>query len=114
MTRPKFKWTEEKGYEALTQTLYKAYCRAALTKGKERHANSNPFTQQEICEDLRIFGTHPALFQARKKIKESARLPLEDSINELLDAVVYLCAAVIVQEELVKAKEEFDAQCKGC
>jgi hypothetical protein len=95
-----------KGYEALAETLQLAYNRAAVGKGKERHANDNPFIQQEICEDLRIFGIAPALFQARKKIKESARLPRQEAINELLDAIVYLSAAVIVEYEAPQEEPE--------
>lgn len=94
-----FAGTDVKGYEDLAETLQLAYHRAASTKGKERHANNNPFVKQEICEDLRIFGIAPALFQARKKIKESARLADQASVNELLDAIVYLAAAVIVKSE---------------
>lgn len=99
-------WSQTvKGYEALEEVLHEAYCRAAVTKGVERHADGNTFTQQEICADLRVFGVTPALFQARKKIKESVRLPVEASIEELLDAIVYLSAAVIVKKEELKVKE---------
>jgi hypothetical protein len=99
MTRRKPWSNTVKGYESLELVLREAYDRAALTKGVERHANGNSFSQQEICTDLRLFGIAPALFQARKKIKESFRLLASAAINELLDAIVYLAAAVIVLKE---------------
>lgn len=86
-----------KGYESLERILQMAYNRAAKTKGLERHSDGQPFDQQDICQELRIFhSVTAALFQARKKVKESVRLAKQEMINELLDAIVYLCAAVIV------------------
>lgn len=92
-----YKVGDVKGYESLAQVLQLAYFRAAKTKGLERHSDGQPFSQQDICQELRIFhSVTAALFQARKKIKESIRLVRQEMINELLDAIVYLSAAVIV------------------
>ena len=94
-------YTTEKNYLALKTILLMAYDRAAKTKGLERHSDGQPFEQQDICQELRIFkSVSPALFQARKKIKESIRLDNKGGINELLDAMVYLSAAVIVMREM--------------
>lgn len=86
-------------YRSLIKVLAAAYKRAAQGKGRERHATNNSFDEQDICSELRVFGISPALFQARKKIKESLRLDTPMAVNELLDAIVYLSAAVIVLEE---------------
>ena len=87
-------------YQRLSDTLDQAYERASAGKGFERHANNRPFEEQDICEELRIFNSvSPALYQVRKKAKESIRLTKEGGINELLDAIVYLSAAVIFLEE---------------
>lgn len=91
---------QKEPYDSLSFVLDQAFNRAAKGKGKERHADDLPFEQQDICQELRIFDSiSPALFQARKKIKETRRLDREGAINELLDAVVYLSAAVIVLQE---------------
>lgn len=105
--KPIHKWGRQyyrgdvQGYEALAIALQNAYFRAATGKGRTRHgAHGIDFDKQEICQELRNFKTiAPAAFQARKKIKESFRLPREEQINELLDAIVYCAAAVIVLKE---------------
>lgn len=103
-----YRYGDIKGYEDLAQILQMAYFRAAKTKGIERHARTGQtFREQEICADLREFGITPALFQARKKIKESARLHELAAVNELLDAIVYLAAAVIVSLEDEKTIADF-------
>ena len=89
---------EEPGYELLAYVLERAYNQAALGKGKERHANGEPFDEQVMQDGARRFGVGALLFQAFKKSEESQRLPLDRGVNELLGAIVYLAGAVIRRE----------------
>ena len=88
----------EPGYERLAAVLERAFDQAARGKGKERHANGEPFHQQVMQDGARRFGVGALLFQAFKKSEESQRLPLERGVNELLGAIVYLAGAVIARE----------------
>lgn len=88
----------EPGYELLANVLQRAYDQASKGKGKERHANSDPFENQVMQDGARRFGTGALLFQAFKKSEESQRLPLDRGVNELLGAIVYLAGAVIRRE----------------
>lgn len=89
---------QEPGYELLADVLERAYKQAALGKGKERHANGEPFDEQVMQDGARRFGVGALLFQAFKKSEESQRLPLDRGVNELLGAIVYLAGAVIRRE----------------
>ena len=88
-------------YAPLRKVLEQAYNRAASGKGRERHADEQPFVQQPIFAIPRALGgsQDPLLFQAVKKIYESKRLPSPRDEAELLDAIVYLAAAVILMRE---------------
>lgn len=84
----------------------------ARSKGNERHALSpnQPFDKQPICEIARQLGLGAPLGQAVKKILESqqlARFPGRAKA-ELLGAINYLAAAVIVLDEnaLATSKKE--------
>lgn len=90
---------QAEGYGALAKVLERAFDQSARGKGKERHSRGEEFTQQVIIEGARRFGTGAMLFQAFKKSEESQRLPKEMAVKELLGAIVYLAAAVIVLEE---------------
>lgn len=86
------------GYELLADVLKRAYDQAAVGKGKERHANGEPFDEQVMQDGARRFGVGALLFQAFKKSEESQRLPLERGVAELLGSIVYLAGAVIRRE----------------
>lgn len=88
----------EPGYEKLSDVLRRAYDQAAIGKGKERHANGEPFHEQVMQTGAHRFGTGALLFQAFKKSEESQRLPHDRAIAELLGAIVYLAGAVIALE----------------
>lgn len=92
------------GYEKLAEVLSRAFAQAAVGKGKERHAQGEPFHEQVICMGARKFGVGSLLFQAFKKSEESQRLDRDAGVRELLGAINYLAAAVIVLEE--KAPQE--------
>lgn len=88
----------EPGYEKLADVLQRAFEQAAKGKGKERHADGEPFHEQVMQIGARKFGVGSLLFQAFKKSEESQRLPLDRGVNELLGAIVYLAGAVIARE----------------
>lgn len=87
------------GYEALADVLALAIEQAAYGKGKERHANGEPFDQQKICRISRSMGCGFALGQAIKKIEEAARLDGPAAMAELLGAINYTAAGGIVLAE---------------
>lgn len=88
------------GYERLAKTLYRALEQAQSGKGKERHANDKPFLQQPIMEIGRMVGPGYQIGQAMKKGQEAVRLPtVERQVAELLGAINYLAAAVLLLEE---------------
>lgn len=90
-------------YEPLARVLTKAYMQAASGKGKERHANGKPFMTQPIMEIGRMVGPGYQTGQAMKKAQEAMGMLErgEDAraIAELLGAINYLAAAVILTEE---------------
>jgi hypothetical protein len=96
------------GYESLCDVFSMAIARAATGKGKERHASpGEKFEDQFICRGTREEGHGAPRFQAIKKITEAKRLDKDAAIKELLDAMVYLAADVIVlSEELEITKKK--------
>lgn len=89
----------ESGYELLADALVQALEQAQSGKGKERHANQKPFTDQPILEITRMVGLGYPLGQAMKKAQEASRLPSHMAKAELLGAINYLAAAFISIEE---------------
>ena len=89
-------------YGPLRAVLDRAYEQAAFGKGKERHANGRDFTRQPICEIGRMLGStcDGELYQAIKKAQEAsnmlARGESDRAVAELLGAINYLAAAVIL------------------
>lgn len=91
---------ENNNYDKLERVLMLALEQASIGKGKERHANDEPFERQKIITlNKQIGSNHGAIFQACKKAQESARLPKERAIIELLGAINYLAAAVIILDD---------------
>jgi hypothetical protein len=89
-------------YGSLIRVFKGAYDQASTGKGKERHADGEPFEQQKICTIARWVKTSPAggpLQQAVKKCVESSRLPPDRAIQELYGAINYIAAAVIILKE---------------
>ncbi len=90
----------EPGYEILAEALQAALDQAQHGKGRERHANNRPFTEQTIMETTRAHGIGFPLGQAEKKIRESHRLSTTDrKIAELRGAIVYIAAAILAVGE---------------
>lgn len=84
------------GYETLEEVLKDALKQAAIGKGRTRHANNRPFTQQPMQDLIRQHGLGFATGQAAKKAQEVHGLPTaETKIHELLGAINYLAGAVV-------------------
>lgn len=88
------------GYEKLASVLRRAYGQASRGKGNDRHASGEPFHEQPICAINRLHGSiDGALFQVAKKGHEARRLERDHAVAELLGAINYLAACVILVEE---------------
>lgn len=88
-------------YTRLADVLERAFDQASGGKGKDRHvkAEGQAFDDQPICSLQRIYGNGYAFGQVGKKMEESMRMPKDAAVAELLGAINYLAAAVIVREE---------------
>lgn len=87
------------GYGALADVLDKALNQAQFGKGNDRHnQNEERFEDQQIVQLGEWMGrsTVFGIGQACKKAIESTHLSDEKAIEELLGAINYLAAAVIV------------------
>jgi hypothetical protein len=93
---------ETDGYKELHDVLMAAYGQAAFGKGRDRHATGQPFIEQPIMKLTELYGPGFPLGQAGKKMQESLRLPKEAAIRELLGAINYIAAQVIMLERDVK------------
>jgi hypothetical protein len=94
-------------YVALRQVLDAAYEQSAEGKGKERHANERPFTEQPIMVIGRSVGVGFAAGQVQKKIGEavgmSDRGEHDAAYREALGAIVYAAAAALLFLEKKKS-----------
>jgi hypothetical protein len=91
------------GYEPLAEILQKALDQAQTGKGAKCHANGKPFLEQPIMEEGRNSGPGFLSGQARKKILEALNCPDDDrAITDLLGAINYVAAMVILRQEGVK------------
>ena len=98
-------------YAALYRVYEDAYEQASEGKGRERHASEGEaYEDQIICEVTRRLGPGYPLGQAVKKIYESQRIGGEKGIAELLGAINYIAAAVIVMREGVETAPKAEAQ----
>lgn len=101
---------EHAAYGCLQGILDDAYAQAARGKGKERHANDKPFNDQPIMEVGRIVGPGFALGQVMKKAGEAKgmadRGDADAAERELLGAIVYAAAAVLLIREGANAPKE--------
>lgn len=86
------------GYEILEHVLKRAYHQAAYGKGNERHSTGQPFSEQPIMKLTELYGSGFPLGQAGKKMQESLRLPREVAVRELLGAINYIAAQIIMLE----------------
>lgn len=97
----KGKTYEDSSYSSLKRVLDMAYDQASSGKGKERHANNDSFESQPICQIPRYQGSIDFVTgQAIKKCLEVTKLPTVDAkVRELLGAINYIAAGIIVLQE---------------
>lgn len=92
-------------YDALVGILNAAFDQASSGKGKERHANGRPFDRQPIMEMGRMTGPGALSSQAMKKTQEAlgmvSRGDYAEAERELLGAIIYAAAAVLLVKERV-------------
>ena len=97
---------EEHPYFALAQVFEAAFIQASAGKGRERHVYSSEesYSDQLLCEiDRRLHGSADGpRYQAVKKIYESARMDPDRAIRELLGAINYAAAAIIILKEKIQ------------
>lgn len=90
-------------YYSLFKIFEDVYERVARSKGKERHVQNSEerFENQQICEIPRRLNTYSGLlYQAIKKMYEIDKINfLQDKKNELLDAIAYIAATIILIDE---------------
>jgi len=96
--------SEENKYSELKRILDLAYAQAAFGKGKERHANDLPFTEQPIMKIGAMVGVGGHAYQIMKKSQEACGMVskghLESAKKEMLGAIVYASAMVLLIEQL--------------
>lgn len=94
----------EVDYEPLASVLYQALDQAESGKGRTRHANGRPFIKQPIMEIGRMVGLGYPTGQAQKKTQEAVGMANRGEYGaaeaELLGAIVYLAAGVLLIREL--------------
>lgn len=89
----------EHPYAPLMGVLMRAHDQASNGKGKERHSNGKDFMNQPIITDGRNL-PDGLIFQARKKLLEASKCAdTERAVTDLLGAIVYTAAYVIIREE---------------
>ena len=93
-------------YAALKRVLGYAVLQASEGKGKERHADGEPFERQKICRIARSVGIGFPLGQALKKAEEAERLEPGAAMREILGAINYLAASYLILEERAKAEQK--------
>lgn len=102
-------------YTKLREVLDAAFQQSASGKGRARHANGRDFDKQPILEIARMVGPGYQVGQAMKKGQEAmgmvARGEYEAAVQEMLGAIVYNAACVVLLAELaVQNKDNRQAQ----
>lgn len=94
-------------YLPLLRTFLGALEQAAYGKGRERHANDLPFTEQPILTMARMLDSDAGLAQqVIKKTVEARSLPTKQArINELRGTLVYAAAMILFEEMYGRADD---------
>lgn len=113
ITSPLFIFRNKKDrddYLPLLRTFLGALEQAAYGKGRERHANDLPFTEQPILTMARMLDSDAGLAQqVIKKTIEARSLPSKTArINELRGTLVYAAAMVLFEEMYGDEREPFE------
>lgn len=92
-------------YGMLYAVLMEAFEQASSGKGKERHANDLPFTEQKIFSiNRQLDSVDGILYQVVKKTIESKKLPPDRACAELMGAIVYAAAGILFIRERSASK----------
>lgn len=84
------------GYESLISVLNMALNQCAAGKGKERHAQGQPFDKQPMQVISQLLNSPEGMrYQVVKKTQESSRMEKDPAIQELLGAIIYAAGTVI-------------------
>lgn len=96
-------------YNDLMEVLISAWTQAAAGKGKERHANNLPFSQQPILAITRLERNTGGLqYQIVKKVQEAVRLPTYERMRaELYGAINYTAALIMAITEAEEGTSTF-------
>lgn len=103
-----FKNEKDRGdYLPLLRTFLGALEQAAYGKGRERHANDLPFTEQPILTMARMLDSDAGLAQqVIKKTIEARSLPSKKArVNELRGTLVYAAAMILFEEMYGRADD---------
>jgi hypothetical protein len=94
--KPNSPFPDYPGYESLIAVLNMALDQSAAGKGKERHAQGQPFEDQPMQRISQLLNSAEGMrYQVMKKTQESARMEKDAAIQELLGAIIYAAGAVI-------------------
>lgn len=89
------------GYESLARILCEVMHQAAIGKGAQRHADSNPFERQPTLGYARKYNSPVGLLcQVMKKLDEYDRLDGVARRRELIGVMVYVAMLIIFDQEL--------------
>lgn len=88
-------------YAKLNEVFWEAMAQASSGKGKERHADDQPYEEQPIMWIEKYFNSYQ-LGQAVKKLHESQRLSKAQAVAEMLGAINYIAAHIIYINEIDK------------
>lgn len=89
------------GYESLARILCEVMHQAAIGKGAQRHADSNPFERQPTLGYARKYNSPVGLLcQIMKKLEEYDRLDGVARRRELIGVMVYVAMLIIFDQEM--------------
>ena len=93
-------------YEELALVLERAFDQAAHGKGRIRHANDKPFTEQPIMQIARMIGLGGHSYQIMKNKQVATKMhelgEHDAAIAEFRGAIIYAAAAILLVEERSK------------
>lgn len=97
-------------YLPLLRTFLGALEQAAYGKGRERHANDLPFTEQPILTMARMLDSDAGLAQQviKKTIEARSLASKKARINELRGTLVYAAAMILFEEMFSNKCEPFE------
>ena len=92
-------------YVELYHVLLEALTQAQSGKGYKRHSHGLAFKDQPIFSIRAIVGDGFTLGQAIKKLMEASRLSKDKKIHELLGAIIYIAAEILVTKQALHPKD---------